>query len=657
MRSVLSNSEVGAIIGSKSEFLKEIKKNSGFSLKFSTRVKSTPDRVMTLSGSLDQLETTISMITNKLTSKSNSNSWTFRILVPNQKFDEIIGDGSVNIKELAANTGAKIYPHRDLQPFSTERVIGVQGDALQLGSVWRHIAQIIGTYHLENSNDPTIFYIPGYSSSDPLPPLFEIDSASSDPLQAVTQEFKIPARFAGKLIGRNGDNIKEINSLSGSKVFISNDLENGERKVIMTGTKSSNIRAAQLIQSHLDMLSLAEANQIKSSTLRPIYLDAQATTPMDPRVLDKMLPYFTNQFGNPHSRTHQYGWESEHAVEDARQKVADLIHADPKEVIFTSGATESNNTAIKGVANFYKSRKNHIITTQTEHKCVLESCRMLQEDGFKVTYLPVNSNGLINLEDLKSAITGETSIVSIMAVNNEIGVIQPLKEIGEICRERKVFFHTDAAQAIGKIKIDVEAMKIDLMSISGHKLYGPKGVGALYVRRRPRVRLEPLISGGGQERGLRSGTVPTPLVVGLGEAARVAKQEMQYDSERITKLSHHLIESITSQVPNVVRNGDPEHHYPGCVNLSFQYVEGESLLMALKDIALSSGSACTSASLEPSYVLRALGADDETAHSSIRFGIGRFTTEEEIEFTIKKVVQHVERLREMSPLWEMVIHF
>ncbi|KAJ3050008.1 cysteine desulfurase [Rhizophlyctis rosea] len=382
----------------------------------------------------------------------------------------------------------------------------------------------------------------------------------------------------------------------------------------------------------------------------------QATTPTDPRVLDAMLPFMTQLYGNPHSRTHQYGWETEEAVEKARKEVADLINADPKEIIFTSGATESNNMSIKGIARFYNKsgRKNHIITTQTEHKCVLDSCRVLQEEGFDVTYLPVKPNGLIDLEQLKKAIRPETALVSIMTVNNEIGVLQPIEEIGKICRSNKVFFHTDAAQAFGKIPLDVNKSNIDLMSISGHKIYGPKGIGALYVRRRPRVRLEPIQTGGGQERGLRSGTVPAPLVVGLGAACRIAREEMQYDSERVKRLSERLIKGITDQITHVVRNGDPEHNYPGCVNLSFAYVEGESLLMALKDMALSSGSACTSASLEPSYVLRALGAEDELAHSSIRFGIGRFTTDKEVEYAIRRVTQHVDKLREMSPLWEMV---
>lgn len=388
--------------------------------------------------------------------------------------------------------------------------------------------------------------------------------------------------------------------------------------------------------------------------IRPIYLDMQATTPVDPRVLDAMLPYLTDQYGNPHSRTHAYGWEAEQAVEDSRKHIANLIGADAKDMVFTSGATETNNMAIKGVARFHKEKKRHIITTQTEHKCVLDSCRKLGEEGFDITYLPVQKNGVISLQELEAAIRPSTSLVSIMAVNNETGVIQPLKEIGAICRKhRGVYFHTDAAQAVGKIPLDVNEMNIDLMSISGHKLYGPKGIGAAYVRRRPRVRLEPILSGGGQERGLRSGTLATALVVGLGEAARIAQKEMPRDHSRIKQLSDRLINSINAQVAHVVRNGDV-NGYPGCVNLSFSYVEGESLLMALKDIALSSGSACTSASLEPSYVLRALGAAEDMAHSSLRFGIGRFTTEAEIDFVVQHIIKTVHRLREMSPLWEMV---
>ena len=387
---------------------------------------------------------------------------------------------------------------------------------------------------------------------------------------------------------------------------------------------------------------------------RPAYLDVQATSAMDPRVLDAMMPYMTNMYGNPHSTTHTYGWEAEEAVENARAEVADLIGASPKEIVFTSGATESNNIAIKGVARFYRQRKKHVITTQTEHKCVLDSCRWLESQGFEVTYLPVKTNGLIDMKQLEDAIRpGETSLVSCMAVNNEIGVYQPIDEIGELCRKNKVFFHCDAAQMVGKMPVDVSKSKIDVMSISGHKLYGPKGVGALYVSRKPRVRVEAQMSGGGQERGLRSGTLPHPLAVGLGAACRVAKEEMENDSKWVNFLSKRLYEGVVSQVPEVVLNGDKDSRYPGNLNFSFAFVEGESLLMALKNIAVSSGSACTSASLEPSYVLRALGVEDELAHTSIRFGIGRFTTVEEIDFAVDLIAKHVTRLREMSPLWEM----
>merc|ERR1719225_1471581 len=334
-------------------------------------------------------------------------------------------------------------------------------------------------------------------------------------------------------------------------------------------------------------------------------------------------------------------------------QVAQLIGADSKEIVFTSGATESNNISVKGVARFYAGKKKHIITTQTEHKCVLDSCRQMEAEGFEVTYLPVQESGLVDLELLEASIRPDTGLVSVMTVNNEIGVIQPVADIGRLCRANKVFFHTDAAQAVGKIPLDVNAMNIDLMSISGHKIYGPKGVGALYVRRRPRVRVEPIQSGGGQERGLRSGTVPTPLAVGLGAACELAKTEMEYDKKHIDRLSNRLKDKVMSALPNVVFNGDPEHTYSGCLNLSFAFVEGESLLMALKDMALSSGSACTSASLEPSYVLRAIGADEDLAHSSIRFGISRFTTEEEVDYTAERCIKEVQRLREMSPLWEM----
>jgi cysteine desulfurase len=390
---------------------------------------------------------------------------------------------------------------------------------------------------------------------------------------------------------------------------------------------------------------------------RAAYLDMSATTPMDPRVLDVMLPYMISRFGNPHSRTHQFGWDSERVVEHARAQVAQLIAADPKEIIFTSGATESNNLAIKGAAHFYKNRGKHIITTQTEHKCVLDSCRYLEtNEGYDVTYLPVQkSTGRVDLQQLLDAIREDTILVSVMAVNNEIGTLQPIQEIGQICHERKIVFHTDAAQMLGKLPIHVEDMNIDLMSMSSHKVYGPKGIGALYVRRRnPRIRLEPILSGGGQERGLRSGTLPHTLCAGFGAACELARTEMPYDSQWIHKLSHKLQTGIEQRIPEISRNGDPAHNYAGCLNYSFAYVEGESLLMALKNVAVSSGSACTSASLEPSYVLRALGVDDELAHSSLRFGIGRFTTEEEVDFVLDLLTKHVRRLREMSPLWEMV---
>ncbi|RWR89205.1 cysteine desulfurase, mitochondrial [Cinnamomum micranthum f. kanehirae] len=353
---------------------------------------------------------------------------------------------------------------------------------------------------------------------------------------------------------------------------------------------------------------------------RPLYLDMQATSPVDPRVLDSMLPFFTSQYGNPHSRTHLYGWESDLAVERSRSQ--------PK--------------------------KTHVITTQTEHKCVLDSCRHLQQEGFHATYLPVRPDGILDLDLLRDAFRPETGLVSVMAVNNEIGVVQPLEEIGQICRERNVPFHTDAAQALGKIPIDVEKMNISLMSLSGHKIYGPKGVGALYIRRRPRVRVEPQMNGGGQERGIRSGTVPTPLVVGMGAACELAAKEMEYDERRITALQQRLLDGIRAKVDGVVVNGSLERRYVGNLNLSFAYVEGESLLMGLKEVAVSSGSACTSASLEPSYVLRALGVEEDMAHTSIRFGIGRFTTEEEIDRAVELTVQQVEKLREMSPLYEMV---
>lgn len=387
---------------------------------------------------------------------------------------------------------------------------------------------------------------------------------------------------------------------------------------------------------------------------RPIYLDTQSTTPVDPRVLDAMLPHLTSQYGNPHSRTHAYGWQSEAAVETARAQVASLIGADPKEIVFTSGATEANNMVIKGVTSFYSSKKRHVVTTQTEHKCVLDSCRQLEARGMEVTYLPVSKDGLVSVDAVADALRPDTALLSVMAVNNEIGVVQPLAELGALCRSRGVFFHTDGAQALGKIPLDVNALSIDLMSLSGHKIYGPKGVGALYVRRRPRVRLEPLIHGGGQERGLRSGTLPPALVVGFGAACAVAARDMPADEAWITRLSGRLLNGLTSQIEQVYINGSTAQRYAGNINISFAGIEGESLLMALKDVAVSSGSACTSASLEPSYVLRALGVDEELAHTSIRFGLGRFTTEAEVDYAVALAVKHVQRLREMSPLWEMM---
>ncbi|CAA7622344.1 IscS subfamily cysteine desulfurase [Magnetospirillum sp. SS-4] len=385
----------------------------------------------------------------------------------------------------------------------------------------------------------------------------------------------------------------------------------------------------------------------------PVYLDYQATTPCDPRVVETMLPWFTEKFGNPHSRNHRYGWEAEEAVEKAREQIAELIGADAKEIIFTSGATESNNLALKGVAHFYREKKNHIITVVTEHKCVLDTCRHLEQEGFKVTYLPVQANGLIDMSELEAAITDQTAIVSVMTVNNEIGVIQPVAEIGALCRKRGVFFHTDCAQAVGKVPLDVNAMNIDLMSISAHKLYGPKGIGALYVRRRPRVRLVPMINGGGQERGMRSGTLATPLCVGFGEACAIAKAEMASESERLMGLRNRLLGGLRQRLPEIYVNGDLDSRVPGNLNISFAFVEGEGLMMGVKDLAVSSGSACTSASLEPSYVLRALGLDAEMAHTSLRFGLGRFTTGEDIDFAIDHIVQAVEHLRSMSPLWDM----
>lgn len=411
--------------------------------------------------------------------------------------------------------------------------------------------------------------------------------------------------------------------------------------------------AAAKVEPHEEVAGGITVKGVKIAG-RPLYLDMQATSPVDPRVLDAMLPYYISRYGNPHSRTHLYGWESDDAVEKARAHVAALINASPKEIIFTSGATESNNISVKGVMHFYREKKRHVITTQTEHKCVLDSCRYLQQEGFDVTYLPVSSDGLIDLEKLRAAIRPDTGLISVMMVNNEIGVIQPMEEIGKICKEFNVPFHTDAAQALGKIPIDVDKMNVSLMSLSGHKIYGPKGVGALYMRRRPRIRVEAQMNGGGQERGIRSGTVPTPLVVGFGAACEVAMKEMEYDDKWIKGLNERLLNGIKSKLEGVVVNGSEERRYSGNLNLSFAYVEGESLLMGLKEVAVSSGSACTSASLEPSYVLRALGVEEDMAHTSIRYGIGRFTTEEEIDRAVELTVHQVEKLRELSPLYEMV---
>ncbi len=386
----------------------------------------------------------------------------------------------------------------------------------------------------------------------------------------------------------------------------------------------------------------------------PIYLDYSATTPVDPRVAEKMCTYLTPQgeFGNPASRSHVFGWHADEAVEEARANVAALINADPREIIWTSGATESDNLAIKGVAHFYQKQGKHIVTLKTEHKAVLDSCRQLEREGYEVTYLEPEPTGLLDLEKFKAALRDDTILVSIMHVNNEVGVIQDIAAIGEICRERKIVFHVDGAQSAGKVEIDLKTLKVDLMSFSAHKIYGPKGIGALYVRRKPRVRLEAQMHGGGHERGLRSGTLATHQIVGMGEAFRLAKEEMAADNERILKLRNRLVDGF-KDIEEVYINGDLDQRIAGNLNISFNFVEGESLIMALKDLAVSSGSACTSASLEPSYVLRALGRNDELAHSSIRFTIGRFTTEEEIDYTIELVKSKIDKLRDLSPLWEM----
>jgi cysteine desulfurase len=386
----------------------------------------------------------------------------------------------------------------------------------------------------------------------------------------------------------------------------------------------------------------------------PIYMDNHATTPVDPRVLEEMLPYFTDKFGNSASRNHVFGWVAEEAVEQARERIAKLVGAVSKEIIFTSGATESDNLAIKGVAEMYREKGNHIITAVTEHKAVLDSCKRLEKYGFRVTYMPVMKDGLVDLDDLKRAMDEKTILVTLMAANNEIGVLQPIAEIGKLCHERGVLFHTDATQAVGKIPIDVQKMNLDLMSISAHKMYGPKGVGALYVRRRnPRVQVSPIIDGGGHERGMRSGTLNVPGIVGLGKACAICHEEMPQESKRLSGLRDRLKDKIMGGLDEVYINGSMEHRLPNNLNISFAYVEGESLLMGINDIAVSSGSACTSATLEPSYVLKALGTGDDLAHSSIRFGLGRFNTEAEVDYVADRLIEVVKRLRELSPLYEM----
>jgi len=402
---------------------------------------------------------------------------------------------------------------------------------------------------------------------------------------------------------------------------------------------------------------MSTETKVPAGVKLPIYLDNHATTPMDPRVLEAMIPYFTGKFGNAASRNHQFGWEAEAAVEQAREQIAKLIGATAKEIIFTSGATESNNLAIKGVAEMYREKGNHIITCVTEHKAVLDTCKRLEKYGYRVTYLPVGADGLINLEDLKRAIDDKTILVSIMTANNEIGVVQPVEEIGAICKEKGIFFHTDAVQAAGKIPVDVNKWNVSLMSLSAHKMYGPKGVGALYVRRKnPRVQLSAIIDGGGHERGMRSGTLNVPGIAGFGKAAELALNEMPEESKRLAALRDRLKEKLLKDLDEVHVNGtmEPGKHLPGNLNISFVYVEGESLLMGINDIAVSSGSACTSATLEPSYVLKALGLGDDVAHSSIRFGIGRFNTEAEIDYVADKMITTVKKLRELSPLYEMV---
>lgn len=412
------------------------------------------------------------------------------------------------------------------------------------------------------------------------------------------------------------------------------------------------ITAANTVYLSAARLSKAQPTNEKIFN-NALYFDYQATTPMDFRVLDAMLPFQTKVFGNPGSSTHCYGWEANQAIAKSRQQIADVIRCDPKDLIFTSGATESNNMAIKGLAGFYKNKK-HIITTNIEHKCILESCRSLIDQGYEITFLPVNKYGLVTPEQVEKSIRPDTLLVSTIFVHNEIGVIQDIAAIGEICRKKKVFFHTDAAQGFGKMPLDVEKMNIDLMSLTAHKIYGPKGIGALYIRRKPKVRVLPLMNGGGQERGLRSGTLAPHLIVGFGEAARIAEKEMKNDYDHLYKLHNIAKSAFVKSIPHIQINGHETQRYPGNLNISFKFVEGESLLMGIKSCAVSSGSACTSATLEPSYVLRALGVDEEVAHTSLRMGFGRFTTEEEIRHLVDTLIQNVKKLRELSPLWEMV---
>ncbi len=404
-----------------------------------------------------------------------------------------------------------------------------------------------------------------------------------------------------------------------------------------------------------DVKSIPQTEHVAPEGIKlPIYMDNHATTPMDPRVLEEMLPFFMERFGNAASRNHSFGWAAEEGVETARERIAKLVGATTKEIIFTSGATESDNLAIKGVAEMYKEKGNHIITAVTEHKAVLDTCKRLEKYGYRVTYLPVQKDGLVDLDDLKRAMDDKTILVTIMAANNEIGVLQPWTEIGKLCRERGVIFHTDATQAVGKVPVDVNKQNIDVMSISAHKMYGPKGVGALYVRRKnPRVQISAIIDGGGHERGMRSGTLNVPGIVGLGKACAIASEDMPQESCKLAGLRNRLKDSIMSRLDEVYVNGTMEHRLPGNLNISFAYVEGESLLMGINDIAVSSGSACTSATLEPSYVLKALGTGDDLAHSSIRFGIGRFNTQAEVDYVADRVVDTVSRLRELSPLYEM----